>query len=40
MKPSELKISLSVECYDEKATENYRNYPVAEKCIVSELSKM
>ena len=40
MKPSELKISISVESYDDKIAENYRNYYVAEKFIVSKLSKI
>ena len=31
---------LSVESYDEKMAENNRNYYVAEKCIVSKLSKI
>ena len=35
MKPSELKISISVESYDENTTENYRNCYIAEKRIVS-----
>ena len=35
MKPPEFKIPISVESYDEKAAENYRNYYVAEKRIVS-----
>ena len=34
MKPSEFKISISVESYDEKTAENYRNSYVAEKPIV------
>ena len=38
IKPSELKIS--VEGYDEKTAENYRNCYGAEKHIVSELSKI
>ena len=38
MKPSELKISISVESYDEKTAENYRNCYVAEKRIVYKLS--
>ena len=37
MKPSELKISISIESYDEKTAENYRNSYVAEGCIVSKL---
>ena len=40
MKPSEFKISISVESYDEKNAENYRNYYVAEKHIVSKLSEI
>ena len=39
MKPSELKISLSVESYDEKPDENEQNCYVAEKRIVSKLSE-
>ena len=35
MKLLELKISISVESYDEKTAENYRNCYVAEKRIVS-----
>ena len=31
MKPLELKMSISIESYDEKTTENYRNCYVAEK---------
>ena len=31
MKPSEFKIFISVESYDEKIAENYRNCYVAEK---------
>ena len=34
MKPSELKISISVESYDEKTAGNYRNCFVVEKIIV------
>ena len=34
MKPSELEFSISVESYDEKTAENYRNCYVAEKRIV------
>ena len=37
MEPSELKNSISVEKYDEKTAENYRNYYVAEKRIFSKL---
>ena len=40
MKPSQVKISISIESYDEIAAENYRNYYVAEKRIVSKLSKI
>ena len=40
MTPSELKISPSVESYDELTDENYRNHYIAEKHIVSELSKI
>ena len=40
MKPSEFKISISVESYDEKTAENYRNCYVTEKPIVCKLSKM
>ena len=40
MKASGLQISHSVESYDEKAAENDRNCYVAEKRIVSELSKI
>ena len=40
MKPSELKKSFSVESYDEKTAENYRNCYVAKKRIVSKLSKV
>ena len=32
MKPSEFKISVSVESYNEKPAENYQNCYVAEKC--------
>ena len=39
MKPSEFKISISVESYDEKTAENYQN-SYAEKQIVSKLSKI
>ena len=39
MKPSsEFKISISVESYDEKTAENYRNCYVAEKRIVFKIS--
>jgi len=37
MKPSEFKILISVESYDEKTAENYRNCYVAENSIVSKL---
>ena len=40
MKPLEFKIFLSVETYDEQTVENYRNSNVAEKRIVSKLSKI
>ena len=40
MKPSEFKISISVESYDEKTAENYRNCYVAEKHIAYKLSKI
>ena len=40
MKPSEFKISISVESYDEKTTENYRSHDVAEKHIVLKLSEI
>ena len=40
MKPSELKISVSVESYDEKTVENYQNCYVAEKRIISQLSNI
>ena len=39
MKPSEFKISLSVESNEETIAENDRNCYVADKCIVSKLSK-
>ena len=37
---SEFKIFISVEGYDEKAAENYRHCYVAEKHILSKLSKI
>ena len=40
MKPSEFKISISVESCDEKTAENYRNGYVAEKRTVSKLSEI
>ena len=41
MNQLEVKISISVESYDEeKSTENYRNCYVAKKIIVSKLSKV
>ena len=40
MKPSELKISVSVKSYDEKTDEIYRNCYVAENLIVFKLSKI
>ena len=39
MKPSEFKISISVESYEEKTAENYQNCNVVEKLIVSQLFK-
>ena len=40
MQPSEFEISLSVNSYEEKTAENYRNCFVAEKRMVSKLSKI
>ena len=40
MKPSEIKISPSVESYYEKTAEYYLHCYTAEKCIVSKLSKI
>ena len=40
MKPSEIKISISVESFDERTTKNYRNCYVAEKRIAYKLSKI
>ena len=40
MKPSHIKISSSVDSYDEKTAGNYRNFYVAEKSIVLKLSKI
>ena len=40
MKPTELKISLSVESYNERTVENYRNCYIAENRIDSTLSKI
>ena len=40
MKPTEFKSSLSVESYNEKTAENYRNCYDAEKRIVFKLSKI
>ena len=40
MKPAELKISIAVESYDEETAANYWNCYVAEKQIVSKLSKI
>ena len=40
IKPSEYEISLSVKSYDEKNVENYQNYYIIEKSIVSKLSKI
>ena len=37
MKPSEFGISISVESYDEKTAGNYRNFYIAENCIISKL---
>ena len=39
MKTSGFKISISVESYDEKTAENYRNWYVAHKRIVFKLSE-
>ena len=39
MKPLEFKIPISLESYDEKTADNYRNCYVAKKRIVSKLSK-
>ena len=40
MKPSELKIYISIESYDEKTVENYRNCYFAENPIVFKLLKL
>ena len=40
MEPSELKISVSVESYDEKTADNYHNCYVARNLIVSKQSKI
>ena len=40
MELSDFKMSISVESYDEKTDENYRNCYGAEKRIVSKQSKM
>ena len=40
MEPSDLKISISVESYDEKTVENFRNCYIVEKRITSKLSKI
>ena len=40
MKPSEFKISISVGSYDEKTAENYWNFLVTKKRIVTKLSKV
>ena len=41
MKPSEFKTSISVESYDEKTAENFRNcYVTEKKRIVSKISKI
>ena len=39
MKPSETKISILIESYDEKTAENYRNCYVADKRIISKTIK-
>ena len=39
-KQSKFQILISVESYDGKTAENYRNYYVAEKRIVSKLSNV
>ena len=40
MKPSEFETSISIERDDENTAENYRNCYVADKSIVSKLSKI
>ena len=40
MKPSEFKIFISVESYDEKTSENYRNCYVVEKRFITKLWKI
>ena len=40
MKPSEFKNSISIESYDEKTAESYRNCYVAEERIIFKLSKI
>ena len=40
MKPSEFKISILVDSYDEKTAENWKNLYIAEKRIVFKLSKI
>ena len=40
MKPSELKITISVKSYDEKTADKYRNGYVAEKRTISKLWKI
>ena len=40
MDSSDLKISISVECYEEKTAENYRNGYLAEKRIILKLLKI
>ena len=40
MELSDFKMSISVESYDEKTDENYRNCYGAEKRIISKLSKI
>ena len=39
MKPSEFKISIAVESYDEKTTEDFQNFYVAEKAHSFQTSK-
>ena len=40
MEPSEFKLSISVESCDEETVENYRKYYLAEKRMISTLSKI
>ena len=40
MEPSEFKISILVDIFDEKIAENYQNCYVAEKSTVSKLSNI